>query len=95
MPRRLEARGKKNGCPNPHAYTRVSLRCSLLSLARAILRIVGARQGSSQHGKPSAVADGGLVPSQFYKDIVECSDDTADSPDNYQNLNFVSFVVNL
>ena len=68
------------GRPVSRAYTRVSLRCSLLSLARAVLRIVGARHGSSQHGRSPAVAAGGLVPSQTYKDLEECADDTAVVP---------------
>ena len=71
------ARGKTFGRPPPHAYTRVSLHCSLLSLARAVLRIVSARQGSSQYGRSPALAARGLVPSQTYKDLVECADDTA------------------
>ena len=76
-PRRLEAREKSFGRPLSHTYTSASLRCSLLSLARALWRIVGARQGSSQHGRPPAVAAGGLVPSQTYKDLVACADNTA------------------
>ena len=39
------------------------MRGSLLSLTRALWRIAGARQGPSQHGRPPAVAAGGLVPS--------------------------------
>ena len=53
------------------------MRGSLLSLTRALWRIVGARQGSSQHGRPPAVTAGGLVPSQTYKDLAACADNTA------------------
>ena len=70
---------KKIGRPPPEAYTRVNLGCNVLSLARALLRMVGARQGSSQHGRSMAVAAGGLVSSQTYKDLVECADDTAET----------------
>ena len=73
------AREENFGRPPRHAYTRASLRCSVLSLARAVLRIVGARQGSSQHGRSPAVAAGDLVPSQTYKDLVECAHDTVDT----------------
>ena len=53
------------------------MRGSLLSLTRALWRIVGARQGSSQHGRPPAVTAGGLVPSQTYKDLAARADNTA------------------
>ena len=67
---------RDNGRPEG-LWPRRSLRCSLLSLARAVLRILAARQGSSQQGRSPAVAAGGLVPSQTYEDLVECADDTA------------------
>ena len=64
MPKRREAREIQFWPPIPCLlYFRASLRCGLLSLARALWRIVGALQGSSQQGRPPAVADGGLVGS--------------------------------
>ena len=77
--RKLVAREEKKGRPLPEAYTWVNLGCNFLSLARAVLRMVGARQGSSLHGRSTAVAAGGLVSSQTYKDLVECADDTAEN----------------
>ena len=82
----LTSLGTESSYPRPpqslnnstlHAYTGVSLRCSLLSLARVLWRIEGARQTSSQHGRSPIVAAGGLVPSPNYKDQVAYADNTA------------------
>ena len=60
---------------------------------------MGARQGSSQQGRPPT--DGGLVPSQTSKDLAACADNTAGkigdwfvlADDNYGNYSILVYIL--